>query len=106
MGTRRIELSDLGIRYLERALGQRSKYHEAMTYLNLLYRQKSYAYFDDPDQWQKCVDKAVEWRDQTLLASGKAAASPAPADAITEDDPSSDSKADEETTHAARKRKK
>ena len=81
VGQRRIELSDLGIQYLERAVALRSKYHEAMTYVNLLYRQKSYAYFDDPEQWQKCVDKATEWRDKTLAVTGKAPDSPAPAEA-------------------------
>ena len=91
VGARRIELSDLGIQYLERALEQRSKYHEAMAYLNLLYRQKSYAYFNDPDSWQKCIDKAIEWRDKTILASGKAPATPAPVDAVAEEEQPSDS---------------
>jgi tetratricopeptide (TPR) repeat protein len=102
---RRIELCDVGIRYLERALEQRSKYHEAMTYLNLLYRQKSYAYFDEPDQWQKCVDKAIEWRDKTLLASGKAAAPPGPSDSVAEDEPSRLSAPDESGARPASKRK-
>jgi tetratricopeptide (TPR) repeat protein len=106
VGARRIELGDIGIRYLERALEQRSKYHEAMTYLNLLYRQKSYAYFDDPDQWQKCVDKATEWRDKTLVTLGKPPASSTPPDALADDGPSSESKADEETRQAAGKRKR
>jgi tetratricopeptide (TPR) repeat protein len=81
---RRVELSDLGIQYLEKATEQRAKYHEAMTYLNLLYRQKSFAYLDNPDQWQKCVDKSSEWREKTLLTTGKPTASPVPLDAAEE----------------------
>jgi tetratricopeptide (TPR) repeat protein len=102
VGTRRIELADLGIRYLERALEQRPKYHEAMAYLNLLYRQKSYAYWDDPDQWQRCVDKATEWRDKTILASGKAPAAPA----VAEETPPPESTAEEKAPPSASKRKK
>jgi tetratricopeptide (TPR) repeat protein len=101
VGARRIELADLGIRYLEKALEQRSKYHEAMAYLNLLYRQKSYAHWDDPDQWQRCVDKATEWRDKTLLASGKAPAAPA----LTEESPPRES-AEQVAPRSASKRKK
>jgi tetratricopeptide (TPR) repeat protein len=101
-GPRRIELADLGIRYLERALEQRSKYHEAMAYLNLLYRQKSYAYWDEPDQWQRCVDKATEWRDKTILASGKAPA----AAAVAEETPTPESTAEEKAPRSTGKRKK
>ena len=71
IGQRRIDMSDTVIKYLERAIQVRAKYHEAMTYLNLVYRQKSYAYFDKPDEWQKCVDKAGEWRNKTLEIIGK-----------------------------------
>lgn len=106
VGARRIELSDLGIRYLERALEQRPKYHEAMTYSNLLYRQKSYAYFDDPDQWQKCVDKATEWRDKTLSTLGKAPAVPTSLDAVADEAPANETTADEGTPPAATKRKR
>ena len=41
-----------------------------MTYINLLYRQKSYAYFEYPEDWQKCVDQAVEWAGKSLEAQG------------------------------------
>ena len=102
VGTRRIELADIGIRYLERAIEQRSKYHEAMTYLNLLYRQKSYAYWDDPDQWQRCVDKATEWRDKTLLAMGKAPAAPG----LAEENPPGESTAEQGAPSSASTRKK
>jgi tetratricopeptide (TPR) repeat protein len=105
LGTRRIELSDLGIQYLEKAIAQRPNYHEAMTYLNLLYRQKSYAYFANPDQWQKCVDSATEWRDKALAAAGKAPAAPAPVNAVTAG-PSGESVADDKVPGALSKSKR
>jgi len=88
VGRRRIELSDLGIKYLERAVEQRARYHEAMTYLNLLYRQKSFAYLDDPDQWQGCVDKAASWRDKSIQIAGKAPAPAAAPDTLEDGQPS------------------
>jgi pentatricopeptide repeat protein len=86
----RIDVADTGIKFLERAVELRPKYHEAMTYVNLLYRQKSFAYFDQPDEWQKCVDKAEEWRRKSLETQGKTVTTPAPtlaaADADDDDD--------------------
>lgn len=76
VGQSRAELADAGLKYLERAVALRSSYIEAMAYLNLLYRQRSYAFLDQPAEWQKSVDKAMEWRDKAALAVGK---SPAPA---------------------------
>lgn len=67
----RIDLADKGLEYLNKAVALRPKYHEAMTYINLLYRQKSFAYFDQPDEWQKCVDKAREWMYKALETMGK-----------------------------------
>jgi tetratricopeptide (TPR) repeat protein len=66
----RVDLADTGIKYLEKAVALRPKYHEAMTYINLLNRQKSYAYFDYPDDWQKCVDQAVIWAGKSFEARG------------------------------------
>jgi tetratricopeptide (TPR) repeat protein len=66
----RVDLADTGIKYLEKAVALRPKYHEAMTYANLLNRQKSYAYFDYPDDWQKCVDEAVQWAGKSFEARG------------------------------------
>ncbi|HEY8925259.1 MAG TPA: hypothetical protein VIU64_12815 [Polyangia bacterium] len=62
VGAQRITLADLGIKYLEKALALRPKYREALIYMNLLYRQKSLAYFNDPNEWQACVDAAEKWR--------------------------------------------
>jgi tetratricopeptide (TPR) repeat protein len=71
VGEERIALADRSIQYLEKAVAIRPKYAEAMTYLNLVYRQKAVAYFKSPDDWQKCVDKALEWRDKSLAVMGK-----------------------------------
>jgi len=61
-GAQRAALADLGIRHLERAVELRPRYDAAMTYLNLLHRQKSFAYFHQPARWQECVDAAERWR--------------------------------------------
>jgi tetratricopeptide (TPR) repeat protein len=63
-GSQRAALADLGITYLEKALALRPKYREAMVYLNLLYRQKSFAYLEDPVRWQAAIDAAERWRRQ------------------------------------------
>lgn len=63
-GGQRAAVADLGISYLEKALALRPKYREAMVYLNLLHRQKSYAYLEDPVKWQASVDAAERWRRQ------------------------------------------
>jgi len=81
VGQQRIEMADLGIEDLERAVELRPKYHEAMVYLSLLYRQKSFAYFDRPDEWQTCIDKASEWREKMLQLTGQASKPLPPTDA-------------------------
>jgi tetratricopeptide (TPR) repeat protein len=74
-GPLRAELADDGIRYLEEAVRLRPRYAEAMTYLALLYRQKSYSFFDDLPHWQEAVDRANEWQKRaaatTLARTGK-----------------------------------
>jgi tetratricopeptide (TPR) repeat protein len=67
----RVDLADTGIKYLEKAIALRPKYSEAMTYINLLNRQKSYAYFDYPDEWQKCVDDAIRWAKKSFEVNGR-----------------------------------
>jgi hypothetical protein len=64
----RAELADDGIRYLQEAVRLRPRYPEAMTYLALLYRQKSFSFFDDVKQWQAAVDQANEWQKRANLA--------------------------------------
>jgi tetratricopeptide (TPR) repeat protein len=67
-GPLRAEIADEGIRYLEEAVRLRPRYAEAMTYLALLWRQKSYSFFDDVAQWQAAVDKANDWQKRANLA--------------------------------------
>src|SRR5262249_30252578 len=66
VGSSRVELADLGIGYLDKAVSLRPNYFEAMIYLNLLYRQRSFAFFDRPAQWQECVDRAADWQRRAL----------------------------------------
>jgi tetratricopeptide (TPR) repeat protein len=66
----RVDLADKGIKYLEKAVALRPKYHEAMTYANLLYRQKSFAYFEYPDDWQKSINEALKWYRRSLETQG------------------------------------
>jgi hypothetical protein len=67
----RVDLADTGIKYLEKAIALRPTYSEAYTYINLLYRQKSYAYFEYPEDWQKCVDNAVKNARKSFEANGR-----------------------------------
>jgi len=67
-GALRIELADEGIHYLERAMALHPRHPEAMIYSNLLYRQKSFAFFNELDKWQAAVDKANEWQGKGLAA--------------------------------------
>jgi tetratricopeptide (TPR) repeat protein len=65
-GQSRIALAEQGIDYLKKALAARTVYPEAVTYLGLLYRQESFAYFDQPAKWQAAVDTAEEFRKQAI----------------------------------------
>ncbi len=67
-GPLRAELADEGIHYLEEAVRLRPGYAEAMTYLALLYRQKSFSFFDDVPQWQAAVDRSNEWQKRANVA--------------------------------------
>lgn len=71
VGQQRVDLAERGVAYLKKALELRPTYHEAMTYVNLLYRQLAMAYFDFPEDWQKAIDIATEWRNKSLAAQGK-----------------------------------
>ncbi len=62
VGSARVRLADLGIAYLTKALALRPHYRDAMIYLNLLYRQRSFAFFADPAAWQSNIDSAERWR--------------------------------------------
>ncbi|HEY2903244.1 MAG TPA: hypothetical protein VGL59_21860, partial [Polyangia bacterium] len=67
-GGLRVELADEGISYLQKALALRPRYSEAMTYLGLLERQKSFAFFADPAQWQAAVDRSRGWQEKASAA--------------------------------------
>ena len=67
-GPLRAELADDGIRYLEEAVRLRPRYSEAMAYLALLARQKSFSYFNDLPKWQEAIDRSNEWQKRANLA--------------------------------------
>jgi tetratricopeptide (TPR) repeat protein len=69
-GDERVALADVGIDYLQRSLALRARYPEAMTYLALLWRQKSFGLFGDPIAWQGAVDQADEWLRRAAVARG------------------------------------
>jgi tetratricopeptide (TPR) repeat protein len=71
MSQQRVDYADKGVEYLKKALVLRPKYPEAMTYINLLYRQKALAFFDQPDEWQKAVNEATGWMIKALEAQNK-----------------------------------
>ena len=54
----RIALAEEGIAQLERAVALRPHYSEALTYIGLLYRQESFARFDDPPAWEHAMAQA------------------------------------------------
>jgi tetratricopeptide (TPR) repeat protein len=66
VGEERVRLADLGILHLKRALELRPTYADALIYLGLLHRQKSFAYFDRPLEWQNAVDAAENYRKQAM----------------------------------------
>jgi tetratricopeptide (TPR) repeat protein len=76
-GAARVALAEQGIEYLKKALEVRAAYAEAITYLGLLYRQESFAYFDQPAKWQAAVDTAEVFRKQaTALHAQRAGTQP------------------------------
>jgi tetratricopeptide (TPR) repeat protein len=60
-GPERMALAEEAIRYLGRALELRPRYPDALTYMGLLYRQQSFALFDDVDAWQRAVTEALSY---------------------------------------------
>lgn len=76
-GKERAALAQQGIDHLQKALELRPNYADAMTYLGLLYRQKSFAFFDRPTEWQAAVDSAESFRQKaTALHANHAAKKP------------------------------
>jgi tetratricopeptide (TPR) repeat protein len=58
----RARLADVGLEHLDRALAIRPGFAEAMTYMNLVYRQKALAFLDAPERWQEQMNAAEMWR--------------------------------------------
>jgi tetratricopeptide (TPR) repeat protein len=69
-GKARLELADQAIAHLEKAIALRPHYADAMTYLALVWRQKSFALFAEPAAWQQAVDRANEWQQRAAAARG------------------------------------
>jgi tetratricopeptide (TPR) repeat protein len=67
-GAQRADLADEGIAYLKKALELRPRYADAMTYLALLHRQKSFSFFADVPKWQAAVDTANDWQKKANVA--------------------------------------
>jgi len=63
-GKERVTLAERAIAALKRAVELRPTYVEALTYLGLVYRQLSFAYFGEPSSWQAAVDSAEAFRRQ------------------------------------------
>jgi tetratricopeptide (TPR) repeat protein len=61
-GKARVELAERAIAQLEKAIALRPRYADAMTYLALVWRQKSFGLFAEPVAWQQAVDRANEWQ--------------------------------------------
>ena len=59
VGAERVALAEEGIRYLTRASELRPADLDALTYAGLLYRQQSFALFDDAAAWERVVNQAV-----------------------------------------------
>lgn len=70
-GEERIQLAERGIAYLKRALALRPNYADALTYLGLLERQKSFALFDRPAEWQAAVDAAQSYAKRAAAEHAK-----------------------------------
>jgi tetratricopeptide (TPR) repeat protein len=81
VGAERVRLADIGLKYLQRAIELRSNYREAIGFISLLYRQKSFAYLERPADWEPLFNAANDWlakANQTGSAAPPAPATPAP----------------------------
>ncbi len=66
VGSRRVALADEGITQVKKALELRANYADALTYLGLLYRQRSFAFLSQPEEWQASVDAAESYRQKAM----------------------------------------
>ena len=77
-------LADIGLKYLQRALDLRPNYREAIGFMSLIYRQKSFAYLEKPTEWEPLFNLANEWMtkaNQMAAPPAGAPGAPAPAPA-------------------------
>jgi tetratricopeptide (TPR) repeat protein len=74
VGNERVRLADIGLKYLQRAIDLRPNYREAIGFISMIYRQKSFAYLEKPTEWEPLVNLANEW-----LAKANAVGNPTPA---------------------------
>jgi tetratricopeptide (TPR) repeat protein len=59
VGAERVALSEEGIHELERAVELRPHYPDALTYIGLLYRQQSFALWNDLPAWERAIAQAA-----------------------------------------------
>ncbi len=77
VGNERVRLADIGLKYLQRAIDLRPNYREAIGFISMIYRQKSFAYLEKPAEWEPLVNLANEWLAKAN-AMGNPSASPPP----------------------------
>jgi tetratricopeptide (TPR) repeat protein len=61
VGADRVALAEEGIRYLQGALALHPRYPEAATYVGLLYRQESFALYDDLPAWERAISESIAY---------------------------------------------
>ncbi|MGH9557845.1 MAG: hypothetical protein ACRD30_01300, partial [Bryobacteraceae bacterium] len=80
-----VALIDDGIQNMQKALDIDPQYEDAMTYMNLLIREKA-DLLDSPDDYKKQIEVADNWMQKALDTKKlKAARQPASADGIVVD---------------------
>jgi len=72
VGQKRIEMADLGLKHLARALEVRADYGEAMIYTGLLLRQKALAYLGTPETWESLIQQANQWATKAAALTAQA----------------------------------
>lgn len=63
-GAERVALADEGIDHLQRAIELRPRYPDALTYIGLLYRQESFALWDNLPAWQRAIDQSLTFSER------------------------------------------
>ena len=76
-----------------------------MAYVNLLWRQKAFSYFDQPAEWQAAIDKSTEWAKKTMAILNQGHHAAAPAGDKADDEDAAKTAPAEKTAKAAPKKK-